>query len=443
MLDHASPPRRVPRRRLIAVAARLAGALGMSALAACDARVAGAASTGTSLAVVGEPAIVGRVAADDQPQPPGAGAAPPDSPTGDSSSAATSAPDYLAWAHPGPYVAPAWSDFGVAGFSSQQAVVFTYFFYWYRYLWWAARVKALGRDFYLLHPTDFTETDFLNQAWYEHQFADMLSAGIDVFLPDYWGEPGQYPHAVPPAPEQNLFATQGLPPMIAALQALAARGTPLKVGMFLDTTILQNEDLTTDRGKQIFYAAIRDYFSRIPPSLWAAIDGRPVLWLYDAQKVAAFDQSTFDYVYAQFALDFGGLRPYVVREWQWYTAKNVPAEAGQTIQTEGLYGWGAAPSGFNADPRFTVAQAGPGFDNAHFGRPDGLRTARRGGAYYVENLERALASGRRLLAIETWNELGETSGILDTVEYGRQYIDITRTYADLFKKRYPAPLTPG
>jgi hypothetical protein len=27
-------------------------------------------------------------------------------------------------------------------------------------------------------------------------------------------------------------------------------------------------------------------------------------------------------VYHHFAIDFGGLRPWVVREWQWYTAKN-------------------------------------------------------------------------------------------------------------------------
>lgn len=435
MRNQTPPGRPRSRRSAIVAAARWAGALGVSALAAWDLRPASAGGAATLMApgptAVRDAVEGGRAQTAPSPSPdsapsdgPGAPASPAIIPSVAPPSAAQSVPDYLAWANPGPYLAPAWSDFGVSSFSSGQAVIITYFFYWYRYLWWAARVKALGRDFYLLHPTDFAETDFLNQAWYEHQFADMLSAGIDVVLP---------------APEQNLLATQGMPPMVAALQALASRGTPLKIGMFFDTTIVQNEDLTTDRGKQIFYTTIRDYFSRIPPSLWAAIDGRPVLWLYDAQKVAAFDQSTFDYIYAQFAGDFGGLRPYIVREWQWYAAKNVPAEAGQVIQTEGMYSWGAAPSGFNADPRFTVAQVGAGFDNARFGRAGGLRTARRGGAYYVENLERALASGRRRLAIETWNELGETSGILDTIEYGRQYIDITRTYADLFKKRYPAP----
>ena len=158
-------------------------------------------------------------------------------------------------------------------------------------------------------------------------------------LPDYWGEPGQYDRRVAPAPELNLFATQGLPPMIQALQQLDAEGHPLKIGLFLDTTILNDEDLTTDRGKQIFYASIRDYYSRIPPRLWAAIGGQPVIWLYDAQRVGAFDQSTFDYVYEHFAQDFGGLRPFIVREDQWYTER---APTNRVIPTEGVYGWGAA-----------------------------------------------------------------------------------------------------
>jgi hypothetical protein len=37
------------------------------------------------------------------------------------------------------------------------------------------------------------------------------------------------------------------------------------------------------------------------------------------------------------------------------------------------------------------------------------------------------------MAVETWNELDEGTGILETREFGRQYIDLTRRYADMFK----------
>jgi hypothetical protein len=335
-------------------------------------------------------------------------------------------PDYLNWAYPGPYMAANGTDFTLSSFGAEQAIVGTYFFYWFD----AATLQSSGERF-PFNPVDDQTQSFLDPNWYARQFGDMRDAGIDFVLPDYWGEPGQYNRRVAPAPDRNLFATQGIPPMVQALQQLDASGKPLKIGLFLDTTILNNEDLTTDRGKQIFYATIRDYYSRIPPNLWAAVDNRPLVWLYDAQRVSAFDQSTFDYVDQHFADDFGGLRPWIVREWQWYVAKNAGSD--DVLQTEGLYNWGAAPFGYNPDTRFTVAEVGPGFASFDEQGPDAISTPRRDGAYYEENLRLAVASGRKILAIETWNELDEGTGILDTREFGRQYIDLTRQYANIFK----------
>ena len=39
----------------------------------------------------------------------------------------------------------------------------------------------------------------------------------------------------------------------------------------------------------------------------------------------------------------------------------------------------------------------------------------------------------QLPAVETWNELGESSGILETLEYGRQYLELTREYVDRWR----------
>ena len=343
--------------------------------------------------------------------------------------AAQDAPDYLSWAQPGPYLSANGTDFSLDSFGATQPLVTTYFFYWFDATFLSQ--QARGFDVFPYHPTDQATTSFYDPAWYHKQFTDMLAAGVDFVLPDYWGEPGQYAKRVAPAPELNLFATQGLPPMLAALQQLDQEGHPLKIGMFLDTTILNDEDLTTDRGKQILYASIRDYYSRIPPHLWAAVGGQPVVWLYDAQKVGAFDQSTFDYVYSHFAQDFGGLRPYIVREDQWYTER---APTNRVIQTEGVYGWGAAVSGYNPDPRYTIDEVGPGFNNTRLGSgPNRFDTDRRDGAFFQEGLDQASTSGHHILAIETWNELGEGSGILETQEFGRQYIDLLRAAANRLK----------
>lgn len=340
--------------------------------------------------------------------------------------------EYLFWSRPGPYRAPLLSNFAIESFGARQKLVAAYFFYWYEAEFLRSIRPTRTFDPYPFKPVNHETMSFHDVNWYLKEFRDMRAAGIDIVLPDYWGEPGQINRRVAPAPELNLFSTQGLAPMSEALATMAANGEPLKVGLFLDTTILNDEDLTTDRGKRIFYATIRNFYSKFPPYLWAAIGGRPIVWLYDAQRVYAFDQSTFDYVNDRFAQDFGGLQPYLVLELQWERSKNVPHD--QEIRRDALYSWGAAPFGFNMDPRFTIAQVGPGFSTRQFGRPNFIHTEREGGSFYEYQLQRAVESGRQIMAVETWNELGEASGILETFEYGRLYIDLTRKYADLFKR---------
>jgi hypothetical protein len=343
--------------------------------------------------------------------------------------------DPTPWARPGPYLAVAGhTGFDVVrqgSFGARQRVALTYFFYWYDAAFMRASRGTTAT--YRLNPVNHESMSFHNPAWYLKEFVDMQDAGLDLALPVYWGEPGQWNRRVAPAPELNRFATEGLPPMVEALDTLHAAGRPFKIGLFFDTTILEGVDLTTDQGKAIFYVTIRDFYSKIPPRHWAAIGGRPLVWLYDATRVGAFDQAAFDHIYARFAEDFGGLSPYIVREQQWRYARVPPPQP--EIRTEGLYGWGAAIFGLNEDPRLTVAQVGPGFCNSQFGGGGANRFCvdREDGAFYRRQLERALRLRHQFLAVETWNELGETSGILETLETGRLYLDLTRHYVDRWR----------
>ena len=54
-------------------------------------------------------------------------------------------------------------------------------------------------------------------------------------------------------------------------------------------------------------------------------------------------------------------------------------------------------------------------------------------------MRRASPLNIQIIAIETWNELGEASGILETIEYGRQYIEITRAYLDRWRAQPNVP----
>jgi Domain of unknown function (DUF5010) len=341
-------------------------------------------------------------------------------------------PGSLDWARPGPYVAPGWSDFALQSFSSFQPLATTYYFYWHDLSDPDRRARFTGR-FHV--PPDPEHYSFLLPETHQREFNDMLAAGLDFVLPVYWGEPG-HPGRTTSQTAPHYWSTEGIPAMVEALDRNRALGVqPLQIGMFYDTTILANADLTTPNGKEYFYVNVRDFYSRIPPMYWAAIDGRPVVWLYDTIWISRFDQSSIDYLSERFAQDFGGLQLFVVRESQWQSTKGI--EPPRPVNSDGLYAWGAAPFGFNPSPELTVAQVGPGFKNTQYctGGPERncFDVDREGGERYQRELQQAVTSGRRILAIETWNEFSEGTDIQETQETGRQYIDLTRAYVARFK----------
>jgi hypothetical protein len=320
------------------------------------------------------------------------------------------------------------------GSGPSHLVVFTYFYYWYD----AATGLHLGPDDPLpLHPADDPPPSWHSVAWFERQLSDMAYAGIDVVLPVYWGFGADEP-----------WSWQGLRYLVDARDRLVAAGRPApSIGLFLDTTIFKGMDLTDEDGIGSFYANIQDFLARIPPRDRALIDGRPVVWLFLPQE-NVFDQRTFDEVDARFEADFG-VRPFVVRATGWDCAMergflglgSLHQDCSHPIRTDASYVWGAAQDGFQETA--TVATVGPGYDERLIpGRP-GVYRSREGGARYRDDLCRALASGRNMLAIETWNEFHEASAIAETLEYGRKYIEMTRALLAPFEGRASEPQTPA
>ncbi|PYS37811.1 MAG: hypothetical protein DMG14_19975, partial [Acidobacteria bacterium] len=171
-------------------------------------------------------------------------------------------------------------------------------------------------------------------------------------------------------------------------------------------------DVTTAAGKATFYGMIHDYFTIVPKSLWATIDGSPIIVLYYSSWVAAYDQTSFDYIRAQFQSDFGAL-PYIVRERSW-----------TGVTTDAVYAWGAALSG-----SVLVGDAGivgPGYDDsAVWNRATHQRQDRECSNFYQQGWDKIISGNPRLAFVETWNELHEGTDIAATREYGRDYIDLT------------------
>jgi hypothetical protein len=330
---------------------------------------------------------------------------------------------------PGPHVGLRAADLaGARSFRGDQRIVMTYYFYWYDDRTKAHLVDGDGTDALTTHPASMVDFSFRSVAWHKKQFTDMMAAGIDVALPVYWGAPSERdPHS----PMHWSFA--GLGPMVRAAEELEREGKrPPRIGLFYDTSTLQNNawgehvDLTTDFGRRWFYASVRDFYSMIPPRLWAMIDGQPIVSLYAASFAKAHDQRCIDYLKEQFRNDFGGRAPYVIREASWQ------------VRSDNLYAWGGA-----LGPRLLrVAEIGPGYDHSSVPGRTPLVVDREGGAFYERAWRKVLRRQPTIVAIETWNEFHEGTDIADSRESGRRYIELTRKYVDLFKAgRAPEPHT--
>ncbi len=321
----------------------------------------------------------------------------------------------------GPNIHPSPDAFtGATSYTSRDRIVATYYFYWYCVNTREHIVNGDGTDALTDHPPTLDGFSYNSVKWHKQQLLDMMAAGIDVALPVFWGAP----------PEQAAKATfhwsyVGLERLVQARQELLDEGRkPPRIGMFYDTSTLQHNgwgahvDLRTDYGREWFYATIRDFFSLVPPRHWAMIDSKPVVLLYAADFAKSHDQSFIDHTRKQFAADFGGRVPWIAAEVSW------------KVEADSKVVWGGALGTKNAG----VASVGPGYDHSAVPGRTPLICKRDGGRFYEENWTRFLRQPSNLVVVETWNEFHEGTDVADSREYGRQYIKLTRKYADLFKK---------
>lgn len=327
--------------------------------------------------------------------------------------------DFVLPPAPGPHAVPqpAAPQNAGATFHSGEPVVTTTYFYWYDAASNEHIVNADGTDALTHHPPTLEDFSYKSVAWHTRQLHDMIDAGIDVLLPVYWGTPiGGFD-----------FSNEGLPPLVAAREQLLAAGKrPPAIGMFFDTSTLRHNprgyhvDLTTPAGRRWFYGTIRNFFSLVPAKHRATIDGRPLVFLYTASFAQRVDEALFPAVQEMFERDFG-VRLFLVKMADW------PGQADST------YLWGGAIT-----PQFLdTAALGPGYDHSAVPGRTPLVRDREDGAFYRSAWEQLLMRNPKtrpwLVHLETWNEFHEGTEICESAECGRQYIELTRKYAEMFR----------
>jgi hypothetical protein len=328
--------------------------------------------------------------------------------------------DFVLPEPPGRFVTKAGSQpDAVSDFRSGTPVIATSYFYWYDVETKAHVIDHDGTDALTDHPPTLEDFSYKSVGWHARQLTDMIAAGIDVVLPVYWGTPlGDF-----------SFSNAGLPKLAAAHGKLVADGDrPPAIGMFYDTTTLRHNrgqyhvDLTTGAGQLWFYGSIRNFFSLIPPGQRALIDGKPLVFLYTSAFAKDVDERLFPAVREMFRRDFG-TDLYLVKMRGW------PGEA------DSEYQWGAALGPKLLD----TAGIGPGYDHTAVPGRTPLVRKRDGGRFYEFAWQRLLGMDPKtrpwLVHLETWNEFHEGTEICETAEYGRQYIELTRRFADRFHAR--------
>ncbi|MFO1091966.1 MAG: DUF5010 domain-containing protein [Planctomycetaceae bacterium] len=323
-------------------------------------------------------------------------------------------PDFRLPPPPGPYaVAPTPP---ASKFRTGSPLVATTYFYWYDIDTNLHILDGDGSDALTDHPPTLAGFSYKSVDWHAQQLTDISAAGIDVAMPVYWATPLSHGH----------WSDDGLPKLVAAREKLIAAGkSPPAIGMFFDTSTLEyNEggyhvDLTTDAGRLWFYGTIRNFYSQIPPQHRATVEGKPLVFLYTVAFAKNADENLFPAVRQMFQRDFG-TDIFLVKQHGW------PGPA------DSEYQWGGALS-----PQFLdTAGIGPGYDHSAVPGRTPLGAQAKDGQFYRRAWQRLLtkevAQRPWLVHVETWNEFHEGTEVCETREYGRQYIELTREFADQF-----------
>ena len=328
--------------------------------------------------------------------------------------------DYKLPPAPGPYATTGEVN---PSFTSGQPLIATSYFYWYDASTKQHIVNADGSDALTDHPTELKGMSYRDPSWHAGELSDMIDAGIDVALPVYWGTPG----------DPQSWSDVGVEKLVEGRDQLVRAGKrPPKIGMFYDTSTLRHNpgrfhiDLRTSAGRLWFYGTIRNFFSHIPGKHRACIDGKPLVFLYAPAFAKGVDDTLFPELRQRFRADFG-TDLYLVKMRGW------PGPA------DSVYMWGGA-----LQPQYLdVAAIGPGYDHSAVPGRSPLVRDREEGIFYTRGWERLLASPAAwrpwLVHVETWNELHEGTEVCETKEYGREYIQLTRRFADSFHIRRRVP----
>jgi glycoprotein endo-alpha-1,2-mannosidase len=273
---------------------------------------------------------------------------------------------------------------------------------------------ALGAAHYPLDgPYDSTDVALIRA-----QLGAAREGGLDGFAVSWWGRESRDGRAL-------------------SLLFREARDTGLVLAPYYETGELWRRGAA---GVAADLVALLDRHGTEPG--WLRVGGAPVVFLYASHRLRPHE---WDGVRAR--LDGAGRRLFLVAdvprlEWlaarpgwlQRFDALHVYTPvtflaAGRDL----LATYGALAAQARAARRPFVPAVAPGFDDRRI-RDPGVAVDRANGDTYARTWQAALATDPAWVLVATWNEWHEGSEIEPSREHGRRYLDLTRAWAERFRR---------
>lgn len=343
-------------------------------------------------------------------------------------------------AAPGSFIRPNLNNFNGTSFAGNSRIVCTYFFPWYDFPLGA----PLDLNYMSDHPQSVTPGpspsnpwtnayfggpipySYSDANWHAQELKQMSDVGIDMALVFFgrWLD-------IEANRDRTIQTDTQIETLNRAIDLMQSRGEQFpKIALWVGTLELAASklNLATREGREYFYTVIRDFYSRLHPSRWARIDGKVVVWLWVEDAIANTTdrtlENTFVYIRNAFAADFGGQKLIFAGSAEWANRYKAPID----IQVP----WGAALRANGLSLGRDVAEVGPGYDDTSQPRRKTRVNPRRDGEVYRIGWRLARESGRKIVALETWNEFYEGTDICPSFEYGTMFYDMTARNADRF-----------
>jgi len=232
--------------------------------------------------------------------------------------------------------------------------------------------------------------------------------GIDGFVCSWWGigtfEDNAFSKIVNVANKENFNVTI----YYESVRNISKEQIVNELSYVLKTYSSQPSFLKLDGKPVIFIYAVGAYGRT--PDFWKSV----IEEVYNRTKIEAiYIADTFDVSYLSI---FDGLHTYNPI---WINDFN------STYTSEAKI--------VKAAGKIWVVTVSPGYDDRKIRHP-GSYVSRENGAHYEETWKGALASNPDMILICTFNEWHEGTEIEPSREYGFKYMELTRTFAEIFKK---------